>query len=280
MTNNRSSSALGEFIKSRRQRLRPEDSGIDPLPGRRRTPGLRREEVAYLANMSVTYYTWLEQGKDLNPSQEILLNIGRALKLGDSEQNYLFSLAESSLAPSYVADARTDIPLLQALTNQLSYPCFITNDSTDVLAWNRSAELLMADFGKALEQDRHVLNMVFLNPEFRERLLNWDQFARYTAAWVRTNFERNKHNPRYMERFERLSRESEEFRRCWDLFEVKQNHVCPMHFRLPGGQRLDFDIHSASQIDQDPSLVWSILVPAPGTDTEQQLTDLLKQNTE
>ncbi|MDO3409807.1 helix-turn-helix transcriptional regulator [Saccharibacillus sp. CPCC 101409] len=279
----RSSSALGEFIRSRRQKLSPADSGIEPLPGRRRTPGLRREEVAYLANMSVTYYTWLEQGKELNPSQDILLSIGRALRLSDSEQHYLLSLAETVPVAEPVADARTDIPLLRALAGQLRYPSFITDDSTQVLAWNRSAELLLADFGRLPEEDRHILHLVFENGDFRSRLVNWEQFARYTAAWVRTIFERSRRSAGYMERFERLNRENEDFRRCWDRFEVKQKHVTTLTFRQPipdtGGEReLVFDVHSAGRIDQDPSLIWTIFVPAADTDTEEWLTALTEQS--
>lgn len=271
-----SSSALGEFIRSRRERLQPEEAGIQRVPGRRRTPGLRREEVAYLANMSVTYYTWLEQGKELNPSQDILVNIARALQLSNSEQEYLLSLADTSSITDYVADARSDILLLQMLARQLQYPCFIIDESTDILAWNRSAELVFADFNSMPVQDRHILNLVFLNKDFRNRLVNWDEFARYTAAWARTNFERSKNNSKYIERFEQLNRDSEDFRRCWDLFEVKQKHVMDVTFRLPDEQLLEFEIHSASRIDQDPSLIWSIFVPVAGSDTDVRLTELLE----
>lgn len=191
----RSSAALGEFMRSRRQRLQPEDSGIDVLPGRRRTPGLRREEVAYLANMSVTYYTWLEQGKDLNPSPDILLNIGRALQLSGSERSYMLSLAEADSAAEAVPQVRVDLPLLQALAGQMDYPCFITDDTTDVLAWNRAAELTLADFGSMPARDRHMMNLTFLDADYRKRLVNWEEFARYTAAWLRTIFERSKRSP-------------------------------------------------------------------------------------
>lgn len=276
----RSSAALGEFIRSRRQRLQPEDSGIAPLPGRRRTPGLRREEVAYLANMSVTYYTWLEQGKDLNPSPDILLNIGRALQLSDSERGYLLSLAETDAFAESPAEAEVDLPMLQALARQMSYPCFITDDSTDVLAWNRAAELTMADFGSMPEQERHMMHLVFLNEDYRKRFVNWEAFARYTAAWLRTIFERGKRNPLYMERFEHLNRESEEFRNCWDLYEVKHHHVFAATLRLADGREMNFDIRSAGYVDHNPGLIWTILVPRADTGTEEMLAELLEEDVE
>lgn len=276
----RSSSALGEFIRSRRQRLRPEDSGIEPLPGRRRTPGLRREEVAYLANMSVTYYTWLEQGKELNPSQDILSSIGRALQLSESEQSYLFSLAEPRPIAAPVSEARNDLSLLRALAGQMRYPCFMTDDSTDILAWNRSAELVLANFGRMPEEERHVLHLVFQNENYRSRIADWEAFARYTAAWLRTIFESHKSNPRYLKRFEHLNRVSEDFRRCWDLYEVKEHQVFPIGMNLPDGRELRFEIHSAGHVDHDPNLVWTIFVPQAGTDTEQILNELLRDDGE
>lgn len=273
----RSSAALGEFIRSRRQRLKPEDCGIDPLPGRRRTPGLRREEVAYLANMSVTYYTWLEQGKDLNPSPDILLGIGRALQLGDSERSYMLSLAETDLADEPLSAAPIDLPLLRTLAGQMRYPSFITDDDTNVLAWNRAAELTLADFGRMPERDRHMMQLAFLDADYRQRLVNWEEFGRYTAAWLRTLFERAKHSPVYMERFEQLNRESEHFRRCWDLYEIKQNHAFAAELRLPNGTEMHFDIRSAGCVDHNPALIWTILVPQAGSGTEERLTRLLAE---
>ncbi|OWA35840.1 DNA-binding protein [Saccharibacillus sp. O16] len=258
-----SSSALGEFMRSRRQRLRPEDSGIEPLPGRRRTPGLRREEVAYLANMSVTYYTWLEQGKELHPSNEILLNISRALQLNESEHKYLFALAEPDPveSPAPRENQRTDRNILQRWVDQMRYPSFITDEGTDVLAWNRAAQVIIADFGALPEGERYMLNTTFLDGGYRERLVNWEEFARYSAAWVRTHIEQVRLNPLHHQRFEHLRSESELFRHYWDMYEVQQKQVMRAIYRVLDHQILEFNIHSAGMIDNDPGLHWCIFVP-------------------
>jgi len=277
---NRSSSALGEFIKSRRERLQPSEAGIQTLPGRRRTPGLRREEVSYLANMSVTYYTWLEQGREVNPSPEVLLNISNALQLDEDEQKYLFDLAnvDPALAGAVPISGGPDTEFLKKIVNQLHYPSFITDEGTDVIAWNRAVELIIADFGSLPENERYMLNIMFFKPDYRKRLVNWEGFARYSAAVLRANFDRYKDNLLYMERFERLRRESVDFAYFWDLYEIKQKRVKTALFRLPDGQEMEFELHFTAAIDNDAGLHWCFFVPVPGSGTEERLLRLLEQD--
>ncbi|RUS46456.1 helix-turn-helix transcriptional regulator [Cohnella sp. AR92] len=280
MKTNHSSSALGEFIKSRRERLQPSIAGIKPLPGRRRTPGLRREEVSYLANLSVTYYTWLEQGREVNPSPEVLLNISNALKLDEDEQKHLFDLAnvDPASAGAVLNNERSDTGFLQTIVNQLHYPSFVTDEGTDVIAWNRAAELIIADFGSLPISERNMMSLMFFNSDYRQRLVNWEEFARYTTATVRANIDRYKDNPLYMERFERLRLESEEFVHFWELYEIKQRRVATALFRLPDAQEMEFVIHSASVVDNDPGLHWCFYVPVPGSGTEEGLLRLLERD--
>lgn len=271
-------SALGEFIKSRRERLQPSEAGIHPLPGRRRTPGLRREEVSYLANLSVTYYTWLEQGKEVNPSPEVLLNISNALRLDEDEQKYLFDLANAAPESAGVVQINEgpDIGFLQSIVDQLYYPSFVTDEGTDVIVWNRAAELIVADFGSLPKNERYMMRIMFCNPDYRQRLVNWEGYARYTTAMLRANLDRYKDNPLYMERIERLRLESKEFVHYWELYEIKQRRAATALFRLPDSQEMEFVIHSASVIDNDPSLHWCFYVPVPGSGTEESLIRLLK----
>lgn len=275
-----SSSALGEFIKSRRERLQPSQAGIKSLPGRRRTPGLRREEVSYLANLSVTYYTWLEQGREVNPSPEVLLNISNALMLSEDEQKHLFDLANVDPVNAGIVTNReeTDTGFLQTLVNQLHYPSMVTNEGTDVIAWNRAAELVMTDFGSIPSSERHMFNLMFFNADYRQRLVNWEQYAKYSTAMLRANLERYKDNPLYMNRIERLRLESEEFVQFWELYEIRQKRIAAVTFRLSDGQELEFVAHSASVIDNDPSLHWCFYVPVPGSGTEEKLFRLLEQD--
>ncbi|NHN32223.1 helix-turn-helix transcriptional regulator [Paenibacillus agricola] len=277
---NHSSPALGEFIKSRRERLQPSKAGIQPLPGRRRTPGLRREEVSYLANLSVTYYTWLEQGREVNPSPEVLLNISNALMLDEDEQKHLFDLAnvDPSSAGVVLNSGRSDFGFLQTLVDQLHYPSYVTDEGTDVIAWNRAAELIIADFSSLPKSERYMMNIMFFNSDYRQRLVNWEGFARYTTAMLRANLDRYKDNPLYMERFERLRLESEEFAHFWELYEIKQKRVATALFRLPDSQEMEFVIHSASAVDNDPGLHWCFFVPVPESGTEERLLRLLKRD--
>ena len=279
MKTNRSSSALGEFIKSRRERLQPSKAGIKPLPGRRRTPGLRREEVSYLANLSVTYYTWLEQGREVNPSPEVLLNISNALMLDEDERKHLFDLANVDPASAGAApnNARSDTGFLQSILDQLHYPSFVTDEGTDVIAWNRAAERVIADFGSLPQSERYMMNILFCHSDYRQRLVNWEAYAQYSTAMMRANLERYKDNPLYMERLERLRMDSKEFVHYWELYEIKHRRVATALFRLPDSQELEFVIHSASVVDNDPGLHWCFYVPVPGTGTEERLLHLLER---
>ncbi|MFD1884884.1 helix-turn-helix transcriptional regulator [Paenibacillus wenxiniae] len=274
----RSSSALGEFIRSRRERIQPAHAGIQPLPGRRRTPGLRREEVAYLANVSVTYYTWLEQGKETNPSPEVLESISHALRLDADEHEYLRSLMAMQDIESRSAQwpPKRNHHFLQNLVQQLHYPSFITNEATDVIAWNRAAELVIADFADMAEQDRHMMNVIFLNEDYRQKLLNWDEFARYSVGIMRAGFEHHRAEPLYVERFNRLYRESAVFAELWDKFEIRQKRVATATYLLANRQELEFEVHSAAAIDNDPGLHWCFFVPS--ADTASKLTLLLEQD--
>ncbi|UOQ50343.1 helix-turn-helix transcriptional regulator [Gracilibacillus caseinilyticus] len=280
MKKNRSSSALGDFLKSRRERLQPSEAGIHPLPGRRRTPGLRREEVSYLAHISVTYYAWLEQGKEVNPSPEVLLSISKALQLDEDEQKHLFDLVNVDMASVVTAtnNREPDTKVFQQIVDQLHYPSFITDEGTDIIVWNRAAELIVADFGSLPDNERNMMNIMFLRPDYRNRLVNWESFARYAVAVLRAGFDLYKNNPFYMERFERLRRESVEFVHFWELYEIKQKRVATALFRLPDAQEMEFELHSSALIDNDPGLHWCFFVPVPGSGTEERLVRLLEQD--
>ncbi len=257
----RPSSPLGEFIRSRRERIQPALAGIQPLPGRRRTPGLRREEVAYLANVSVTYYTWLEQGKETNPSPEVIESISMALQLDVDERQYLRSLIDGE-STSTMRTTKHDYDVLQRLVQQMQYPSFITNEASDVIVWNRAAELVIADFGAMDEADRYMLNIIFLDESYRQKLINWEDFARYSAGIMRAGFERNRGEPLYVERFNRLYGGSAKFAELWDQFEIRQKRVATAVYRMEDGEEMEFEIHSASAINEDPSLHWCFFVPS------------------
>ncbi len=208
------------------------------------------------------------------------MNISHALKLDEDERKHLFELAnvDPAIAGAAPSRRRPDAGFLQAIVDQLRYPSFVTDEATDLIAWNRSAELIVADFGSMPESERYMMNIMFTHADYRRKLVNWEAYARYSTAMLRATLDRYKHNPLYMERFEKLKRESEIFGKYWELYEIKQKRAATAIFRLPDEQEMEFVIHSASVIDNDPGLHWCIYVPVPGTGTEERLLRMLEQN--
>ncbi len=275
MNNNDSSKALGQFLKSRRERLQPEQVGITDT-SRRRTPGLRREEVAYMANVSATYYTWLEQGRDIKPSQEILQNIGKALQLDKDELMHLIDLSEIGSLRSQEdidEDEEEDSTSLYSAVEQLNYPSFIINDSTEVLAWNRAAELIISDFNAWPKEERFMLNIVFSDEKIKEQMVNRDEFISYSVAVFRGVCDRHPDHPEYLDRAKWLCNKYAEFKSLWEQHDVKQKKITCGIFQHPEVGLLEFQAHSLS-IDGNPTLHWSIYTSA-SIETEEKLLSLL-----
>jgi transcriptional regulator with XRE-family HTH domain len=270
-----SSKALGQFLKSRRERIQPEKVGITDT-SRRRTPGLRREEVAYMANISVTYYTWLEQGRDVKPSQEILQNIGTALQLDRDELMHLIDLSEiGSLQSQENIDEyeEEDSTSLYAAVEQLNYPSFIINDSTEVLAWNRAAELIISDFNAWPKEERFMLNIIFSDEKIRAQMVNRTEFISYSVAVFHGVCDRHPDHPEYLERAGWLCDKYAAFKSLWEQHDVKQKKITCGIFQHPEVGLLEFQAHSLS-VDGNPTLHWSIYTP-DSIETEEKLLSLL-----
>lgn len=166
---------LAEFLRQQRNRLTPADVGL-PSHGTRRTPGLRREEVAALAGVGLTWYTWFEQGRDIQVSEKVLLGIAKALKLDDAQCSYLFMLAHKRPPPPEAHQLLTVSPLTQKLMDELARPAYVINLGWDVIAWNAGADKLFT-FSERSHQERNLLRMVFSAPDFRNRIVNWQDDA-------------------------------------------------------------------------------------------------------
>jgi transcriptional regulator with XRE-family HTH domain len=210
---------LKEFLRSRRARLRPEDSGIGGTAGGRRVPGLRREELARLAGISVDYYVRLEQGRDLNPSDAVLDAIARALRLDDTERAHLFDLARVTPArrrrpvrPQRVAPATYQ--LLETLDAAVS-PALVLGRRLDVLAANRTARALVADFPALPARERNYARFVFLDPAARDLHPEWPAVAADTVATLRLDAGRHPDDPALTALVGELSIKDEDFRRWW-----------------------------------------------------------------
>lgn len=235
---------LSEFLRTRRARLKPEDVGL-PEFGRRRVPGLRREELAQLAGVSVAYYTRLEQGNGRNVSAEVLDAIARALRLSDAEHAHLTHLAKPKQHKKKPA-ARTEQvrPALRQLLDSIDgVPAYISGRRSDILAWNRMAAALFGDWSELPVQERNWARLVFLRPEYRELFVEWDQKASDMVSYLRMDAGCHSDDPLLAALVGELSVKSEEFRRLWATHDVKEKTYGVKHLRHPlvGELTLNFE---------------------------------------
>ncbi|MYV40972.1 helix-turn-helix domain-containing protein [Streptomyces sp. SID1328] len=223
-------SELGEFLRTRRGRLSPEDVGLSDYGGRRRVPGLRREEIAQLAGVSAGYYTRLEQGQSPNASDAVLDAIARVLRLDETEQSHLYSLARQR-PPEPRRHARPEQlrPGVQLLLDAFgALPALVIGRSTDVLAWNRTAHALLAghlSFEAPLQprQRPNIARLIFLDPHTRELYADWRAKARDTVADLRLIADAYPDDLALAELIGELTMKSEEFAALWAAHPV---HRC------------------------------------------------------
>ncbi|MGJ5833215.1 helix-turn-helix domain-containing protein [Streptomyces ossamyceticus] len=236
---------LSEFLRTRRARLKPEDVGLPEFGRHRRVPGLRREELAQLAGVSVAYYTRLEQGNGRNVSAEVLDAIARALRLSDAEHNHLTHLAKPkahkkkpSARPQQVRGA-----LRQLIDSLDGVPAYITGRRSDILVWNRMAAAVFGDWSELPAQERNWARMVFLRPEYRDLYIDWDQKAADIVSYLRMDAGCHPDDPRLSALVGELSVKSEEFRRLWAAHDVKEKShgVKRMRHPLVGDLTLSFE---------------------------------------
>lgn len=266
---------LGDFLKSRRERLQPEQAGIPNSFGRRRTPGLRREEVAILAGVSATYYTWLEQGREVTASKEVIESIGRALQLSPDERMHLLRLwsPEKSDMPPGPESVK---PEWQNIIDQVAYPAFIANDRTEVLAWNRAACEIIADFQSMSDQERVLIRTFFMNPYFRNHISNWGEFASYSVAVFRSYYDRHTGNAWFRDTVERLAEECEEFDSMWQLHDIQQKKASRFILNHPRAGELAFEINTFVSLNGNTDLHFCSYTPITGTPTEHRLKEFLE----
>ena len=211
---------LGAFLRSRRERIRPEQVGLRSLR-RRRTPGLRREEVAQLAGVGVTWYTWLEQGRDINPSAQVLDAIARTLQFDVHEHSHLFTLA--GVATTTIADECGALcPTLQPLIDQLEpFPAIVVNSRLDLLAYNRVYGSFFGDLEAIPIEDRNILWLVFTRPEMQAAIVDWDDVVGRLVAEYRAAMAEHLDDPAWKALVARLHRASPEFTRVWERHDVQ-----------------------------------------------------------
>jgi transcriptional regulator with XRE-family HTH domain len=248
---------LGAFLRSRRERLRPEDVGLPSGP-RRRTPGLRREEVAVLAHISTEYYVRLEQGRAPWPSGDVLAGIAGALRLTDAESDHLHVLARA--APTRVRLHRRDVrPSILTLLERLPQTAgFVTSAAFEVLAWNDLAAALMEDFASLAPEDRNLARRAFLGPSPDTPLYgiaDAAEFRHHAVMRLRATLARYPADPAVTGLVDELRDGSPDFARLWDRHDVQAAPTLTKTFRHPVVGEVTVDCDSLALTDRDQHLV-------------------------
>jgi transcriptional regulator with XRE-family HTH domain len=211
---------FAEFLRSRRERIAPEQVGVS-YHGRRRTPGLRREEVAQLSGVGVTWYTWLEQGRDIHVSEQVLTAIARTLMLDRDERAHLFTLAGVPELVS-VVECNAVSPQLHATLAKLDpYPACITSPKYDVLAYNRAYNNLITDFDALPVEERNCMWLTFTDPRWRKIVLDWEDASARMVANLRVTMADQVGDATWKSFVNRLLAASPEFAELWARHEVR-----------------------------------------------------------
>jgi transcriptional regulator with XRE-family HTH domain len=257
---------LGAFLRMRRERLTPEQVGLPPSP-RRRTMGLRREEVAILAGVSVTWYTYLEQGRGRDVSPSVLDSVAAALRLNEDERRHMHFLMYGQVITPRPLDQ--DVPVRELLKQITTlgdcnpYPVYMVDQPCDLLAWNDAAVEWYDDWEVLAGDQRNLLVWMFTAPKARRCFADWEETARDTLARWRADIARRAPNRKTQERIAHLKRVSLEFRNWWDSHDVMEHRTGTRTFLHPrmGRQALHV-LPVTSFYDGTPVIVFHL--PARG----------------
>jgi transcriptional regulator with XRE-family HTH domain len=272
MAANEQRGELANFLRARRARLSPADMGL-PQTARRKTAGLRREEVAYLAGVGVTWYTWLEQGRDIHVSVQVLDSLARTLRLTPEEKAHLFLLAGQAPPQHPVPQQEYISPFLHKLLEQLgSSPAYITGRQWDVLAWNHAASQVITDFAALPPEERNIMRLIFTHEEFCRRFVDWEGIAQRILAQFRASSGQYRDDEHISTLIADLKRSSPAFARWWPRHEVQGRQDGQKVLIHPQVGLLALD-HSTFQIDGSPGLKMVIYLPA-NAETASKLAQL------
>ena len=260
------SAEFGKFLKAMRSRITPESAGLPSTPGARRVPGLRREEIARLADVSTDYYTRLEQGRNIHPSRAVLDSVGRALNLDPGEQAHMIDLLEycanSRRSPNPTQTVRPALhQLLDAVGN---VPALILGRRTDVLAGNRLAFLLLADFPAMPAAERNLTRWIHLDPRARELFRDWKTIASDAVGALRADIGRHPNDAQANQLVGELAVRSEDFRHWWAGHRVAAASAGTVRLHHPLVGDLELNVENLSLPD-DPDQMLRVFSAKPGS---------------
>jgi transcriptional regulator with XRE-family HTH domain len=258
---------LGAYLKDRRAKLDPATFGF-PLK-RRRTPGLRREEVAQRANVSATWYTWLEQGRGGAPSAEVLDRIARALMLTDAEREHLFLIGLGRPPEVRYQGVEGVTPRLQRVLDSLELsPAVVKTSTWDVVAWNRAASVVLKDYGSLPLEQRNILRLMFCDPQVRAAQPDWESVAKFVVAAFRSDAARAGASRTVQSLVDELSRSSPAFAAMWRDNDVRNYGEGTKYIKHPRAGLLGLE-YSAFLVDGRPDLSMVIYTPATPRDADR-----------
>ncbi|MEU6254515.1 helix-turn-helix transcriptional regulator [Streptomyces sp. NPDC047043] len=263
---------LADFLRSRRERITPAEVGLAAGP-RRRTPGLRREEVAQLAYISTEYYTRLEQARAPHPSREVLAQLARALRLSDAERGHLHDLAGTPQGPPPGPSREVRQSIVDLLHRLPQAAAIVLSASHEVIAWNDLAAALMEDFSALSRRDRNLVRRAFLGPHREGGRLygvsDAEEFARSSVQHLRATAARYPDDPEVTALVEELRAGSEEFARLWAAHDVTAAPTLCKTFDHPVVGPVTVNCDVLDIVDRDQRVV--IYTAAPGSPSEEAL---------
>lgn len=250
---------LSEFLRSCRARLAPGEVGLS-AGGRRRTPGLRREDVAALAGLSPTWYTWLEQGRDVRASERVLENLSRVLRLSPEERDYLFLLAQRRPAPILPPSEEVVPDTVKRTLDALNVPAEVITPRWDVVYWNAMVTRCFRDYGALPPDRRNLVRILMTSPEYQEDMEEYEQLARRITAKLRVDYSQAGVDPAFDALIKEVSEASPVFRQMWGSSEVRGRSEGLNRLRHPLLGGITFE-HTSYVVEGAPSLRVVIFAP-------------------
>lgn len=278
-TGERRRAELADFLRRRRASITPDDVGL-PNGGRRRTPGLRREEVSQLAGVGTTWYTWLEQGRDVRASLDVLESIARALRLTPAERTHLLLLGRGEDPPPCKLQAERVSPTLRRLIENLGpNPAYLMGRRWDYLAWNRAASALLGDFDKIPRATRNHVWLHFMDPARRELFPDWQRHSPLLVAKFRADSAKHLGDPEFEQLIHSLRQSSPEFCKEWKRHEVARTGEGRREIEHPAVGTMLFE-HAVFTPAEAPDQRLILYSPTAEHETAAKLERLMVQDGE
>ncbi|TGE34985.1 XRE family transcriptional regulator [Desulfosporosinus fructosivorans] len=267
---------LADFFKTRRAKILPSQVGLSSAT-RRRTPGLRREEVAQLAGIGITWYTWLEQGRTIHVSTQVIESLSKVLLLDKQERIHLYRLANQPLPADIPGYQGTVSPILQHVLDSLIFcPSLVTDQRWNVIAWNKAAFLIFGDFSEMNVRERNIVWAMFTDNKYKQLFVDWNLHAKGLLGRFRSTCGQYIEDSWLAQFIDDLKMQSTEFNLWWPLHEIQSNGEKYKQLNHPIAGILDFEV-SNFDVSDNSGLKLIVHTPLSGTDTATKMKLLLDE---